>query len=156
MQIPTLALVLETPARAGGPDLTRYFTVVAILVVAVVGLGWGFRRVVAGAIKQRSSKRSLQVVDVLPLGGKRQLTVVRCYDRTFALGLGEKDVTLVAELDPVFTADEANEPEADPMERNFMAMFDSAKKRIAKAKPGAQVDVTEDAPPPTRVQELVR
>ena len=65
-------------------------------------------------------------------------------------------MTLVAELDPVFTADEANEPEADPMERNFMAMFDSAKKRIAKAKPGAQVDVTEDAPPPTRVQELVR
>lgn len=155
MQIPTLALVLETPARAGGPDLTRYFTIVAILIAVVIGLGWGFRRMLAGALKQRASKRSLQVVDVLPLGGRRQLTVVRCYDRTFALGLGEKDVTLVAELDPVFTADEEAESQADPIERNFMALFDSAKRRIAKAKPGAHVDVTEDAPAPTRIKELV-
>lgn len=41
----------------------------------------------------RASKRAL--------GSKQRLAVVRCYDRTFALGLGEKEIALIAELDPV-------------------------------------------------------
>ncbi len=82
-----------------GPDLGWLMGVVAALVVAACGIAFGFRKLLLKTVKQRASQRELQVVDVLPLGGKRQLAVVRCYDRTFALGLGEKDVSLVAELD---------------------------------------------------------
>lgn len=71
------------------------------LVLAIVGMAWAFRRSVARFWRSRAAARSLQVLDVLPLGGKRQLTVVRCYDRTFALGLGEREVSLIAELDSV-------------------------------------------------------
>lgn len=88
------------PLTAGhAPDLTWLMTVVVVMVLVIGVIAWGFRKVVAGSLKARASQRDLAVLDVLPLGGKRQLAVVRCFDRTFALGLGEKDVSLVAELD---------------------------------------------------------
>lgn len=96
-----LALLSAVGTDAGGPDLTRYFAVCAILVLAILGLAYGFRRLIAGAVRAKAAGRSLQVLDVLPLGNKQRLAVVRCYDRTFALGLGEREVSLVAELDPV-------------------------------------------------------
>lgn len=109
--IPLVSLALAQVVRPGGaagnppltlgdgPDLGWLMGVVAVLVLAIAGLAVGFRKVVLGTMQSRAARRDLQVLDMLPLGGKRQLAVVRCYDRTFALGLGEKDVTLVAELD---------------------------------------------------------
>jgi len=89
-------------AQAGqGPDLTRYLVVCALLIAAIGGLAYVFRRFVAGKVSARAAKRSLQVMDMLPLGGKKSVCVVRCYDRTFALGLGDKEVSLIAELDAV-------------------------------------------------------
>ncbi len=64
-------------------------------------LAFFFKKLVAGSLRAKAAKRSLQIVDVLPLGGKHKLAVVRCYDRTFALGLGEREVSLIAELDPI-------------------------------------------------------
>ena len=119
-----------------GPDLTRYLTAVAALLVAVAALAWGFRRLIAGSVRARAAQRSLQVIDVLPLGGKRQLSVVRCYDRTFALGLGERDVSLIAELDPVATGKPGIEPE-ERIERNgdgqedFGRLVEVAQARLA-------------------------
>jgi flagellar biogenesis protein FliO len=58
-------------------------------------------------VRAKAAGRSLQVLDVLPLGGKQRLCVVRCYDRTFALGVAEHGVSLVGELDPVIGEKEA-------------------------------------------------
>lgn len=96
--------VHETAARLGaaqGPDLTRYFVVLGVLLAAIVALAFGFKRLFAGAMRAKAAKRHLAIVDLLPLGGKQRLAVVRCYDRTFAIGLGEKEVALIAELDAV-------------------------------------------------------
>ena len=88
---------------AGGPDMTRY-VLVCFLLLGMIGVcAWLFRRFIASSVRARASKRSLQVLDLLPLGGKQRLCVVRCYDRTFALGLGDKEVSLIAELDAVVT-----------------------------------------------------
>jgi flagellar biosynthetic protein FliO len=89
-----------------GPDLTRYLLVCAGLLLLVGLLAWGARRFLAGALKARAARRSLQVMDVLPLGGRQRLAVVRCYDRTFLLGLGDKEVSLVSELDGVLAPTE--------------------------------------------------
>jgi len=94
----SLARGTETVA-AGGPDLTWLLGVVAILLAAIAAMAFAFRKVVMGSMQNRAAKRDMRILDVLPLGGKRQLAVVRCYDRTFALGLGEKSVELVAEMD---------------------------------------------------------
>lgn len=94
--------VQGTGARLGaaqGPDLTRYFTVLGVLLAAIVALAFGFKKLFAGAMRAKAAKRHLAIVDLLPLGGKQRLAVVRCYDRTFAIGLGEKEVALIAELD---------------------------------------------------------
>lgn len=93
-----VVLALEV-GRASGPDLTRYLAVCAAAILALVALAWVFRRYLAGHVKARAAKRSLQVLDVLPLSGKQKLVVVRCYDRSFLLGLGEKEVRAIAELD---------------------------------------------------------
>ena len=140
----TSFFALENTAQLGSPgvDLTRYLVVVGVLLAALAGAGLLLRRVVSGTVKSRASKRSLALVDVLSLGGKRQLAIVRCYDRTFALGLGDKDVSLVAELDAVIG--EELDPKVEPFER----LLDVAKTRLALRRRGE-----EPAPMPTK--ELV-
>lgn len=92
--------VLATEAgQASGPDLTRYLVVCAGLIAAVLALAWVLRRTLGGHLKARAARRSLQVLDVLPLSGKQKLVVVRCYDRSFLLGTGEKEVRVIAELE---------------------------------------------------------
>jgi flagellar biosynthetic protein FliO len=92
--------VLATEAgQATGPDLTRYLVVCVGLIAAVLALAWVFRRTLGGRLRARAARRSLQVLDVLPLSGKQKLVVVRCYDRSFLLGTGEKEVRVIAELE---------------------------------------------------------
>lgn len=97
--MPFAILLVPELAPATGPDLTRYFVVCALVIVALLAALWVFRRFVAERLKARAAKRSLQVLDVLPLSAKHKLVVVRCYDRSFLLGLGEKEVRSIAELD---------------------------------------------------------
>src|SRR5689334_15690763 len=125
------------PLSSSGPDLTRYLTVCGILLLSILGLAWGFKRLVGGAVRARAASRSLQIVDLLPLGGKQRLAVVRCYDRTFALGLGEKEVSLVAEIDPAHA--EAKKP-AEPSKADkhaFLQALSRARERWNGAGVGA-------------------
>jgi flagellar biogenesis protein FliO len=134
-----LALLLSTTPDAArtagdGPDLTRYLLVCGGLVLLIAFLGWGFRRVVGRAWGTRAAQRSLQVMDVLPLGGKQKLVVVRCYDRTFALGVGDKEVSLVSELDAVIAP--AREPLPAAAERKGFA---DALARLQGAEPARRL-----------------
>ena len=125
------------PLSANGPDLTRYLTVCGILLLAILALAWGFKKLVGTAVRARAASRSLQIVDLLPLGGKQRLAVVRCYDRTFALGLGEKEVSLVAEIDPAHA--EAKKP-AEPSKADkhaFLQALSRARERWNGAGVGA-------------------
>ncbi len=142
-------LTTLTPSAAGGPQWTRYLMVCVVLVLSIALLGWGAQRVFARTLKVRASQRSLQVLDVLPLGQRQRLVVVRCYDRNFLLGCGEKEVRHIAELDAqiesgaVRTVAEAPEKEV----RAFRSALEAA---------GAPVDVPRPAepapanPPPQR------
>jgi flagellar biosynthetic protein FliO len=98
-----LALLLSETRFGGshGPDLTRYVAVCAVLLASIGALAFLFRRLIQKTLRTKAAGRSLQVLDVLPLGGKQRLCVVRCYDRTFALGVADHGVSLVGELDPV-------------------------------------------------------
>jgi flagellar biogenesis protein FliO len=96
-----LALVSDLsahPAREG-PDWNRYVLLCVVLLVVLGVLAWGMRSLVAGSTRAGNARRSLQVLDVLSLGGKQRVCVVRCYDRTFALSVGDKEVGLIAEID---------------------------------------------------------
>lgn len=90
------------PAQAGatsGVDVTRYL-LACLVVVGLLCIGaWFLSRLGRGSLVGRAKKRSLQMVDVLPLGRRQRLCVARVYDRTFVLGVGEREVALVAELD---------------------------------------------------------
>jgi len=95
--------------------LTRYFAVLGGVVLILVGLAFGLRKLFhQSALGGRNGRRSMQVVEVLSLGSRRQLAIVRCFDRTFALGLGEKSVSLVAELDAEMVQHEAAKAAAQP------------------------------------------
>jgi len=93
-----VTVLVPEAGRASGPDLTRYLVVCAGSILALVAVAWAFRRFVAGHLKARAARRSMQVLDVLPLSGKQKLVVVRCYDRSFLLGVGDKEVRKIAEL----------------------------------------------------------
>ncbi len=128
-----LALLAPTPlaslADAGstGPDLTGYLLVCVGLIGGIAALAYGFRRLFGTALRERSAQRSLAVIDMLPLGGRRKVAVVRCYDRTFALGLGDKEVHLIAELD-------LEDAPREVLER-FPAQSDSFRGELAVARP---------------------
>lgn len=92
-------LATDDAARATGPDLTRYLVVCSLIIGGLLATAWAFRRFVGVRYRARAALRSLQVLDVLPLSAKQKLVVVRCYDRSFLLGLGEKEVRAIAELD---------------------------------------------------------
>jgi flagellar biogenesis protein FliO len=114
---PSLALAALQEAAGGapaldggaGPDLTRYLLVSSGLLIGIAGLAFALRRFVGRRLVAKAARRSLQVIDALPLGGRQRLLVVRCYDRTFLLGQGEKELGLVAELDAVIA------PAAQPL-----------------------------------------
>ncbi len=132
--LPAVALD-AAPALTGssGPDLTWLMTTSAVLILVIGAVAYGFRRLVVGGVRGRAAKRDLRVLDVLPLGGKRQLAVVRCYDRTFAIGLGEKSVDLVAELDSAAVdTDREKAPVATPgrAREAFEARLQAAKDRL--------------------------
>ncbi len=93
------ALLDALAPKSVGPDLTQYFGVCVGLIVLVVIGGYAFKRLFAHSLSARAARRSLQIIDVLPLGGKQRLAVVRCYERTFVVGLGDKEMCLVSELD---------------------------------------------------------
>jgi len=112
MELPLVLALGTGPLQ--GPDLTRYFVVCAGTIAALIGAAWLFKRYLAGHLKARASRRSLQIVDVLPLGGKQKLVVVRCYDRSFLLGVGEKEVRSIAELEAESPAPAAGTPAAAP------------------------------------------
>ena len=125
--------------RTAGPDLTRYVLVCAALLLGILGTAYLFKRFLAGTVRRRAAKRSLRVVDVLPLGGKQKLVVVRCYDRSFLLGLGEKELSSIAELDVENTPTAVDAPEPTPAAPFRSALEDE----VARADPDAL------APPPS-------
>lgn len=136
--INSLALLQSTASESGyqGPDFMPLVKISVILILAIGGLAWGFRRFIAGNLKTRAGKRSLQVLDVLPLGGKQRLAVVRCYDRTFAIGLGDKEVTAIAELDPVIGADETPSDAMPDDEQTFQRALAHVQKALEKTRQG--------------------
>jgi len=129
LQLQSGAALAPPLAPTAGPDLSWLLATVAVFVVTIAALAFFFRKIVGGSLRARASKRDLHILDVLPLGNKRQLAVVRCYDRTFALGLGERSVDLVAELDSeAIDHDRSNQEEQS--EAPFMRRLEDAKSRL--------------------------
>lgn len=152
-------LALLADRDASGPDLTRYL-IVCSSILLLTGLGaYLAKRYLAGALKQRAAKRTLRIVDVLPMGGRRQVAVVRIYDRTFVLGVGEKEVSLITELDPVIGETPEKPTEALPNdERDFQKLLRSARARLERSvlEPQAPAPNKVQAPAQPIVRERVR
>lgn len=137
MQIPLPSLpiaVLEStsPRIGAGPDLSRYALLCGLLVALTIGAAWLFKRIALRTVASRAAKRSLRVVDVLPLGGRQKLAVVRCYDRTFLLGMGEKEISALAELDPAIGGEPARAT-SEPADREAFARALEAVRRSLDA-----------------------
>jgi flagellar biogenesis protein FliO len=117
-----------------GPDLGAMTAVIAAFLVALVAIGYGVRRLLGSAWRARAARRSLSVLDVLPLGGRLQLVVVRCYDRTLALGLGDRNVSLLAELDSELVTAEATKSaeSAARAKQQFRGLFERATRTLSR------------------------
>jgi flagellar biogenesis protein FliO len=78
----TFALLIGVATRSdpipAGPDLTRYLLVCGGLIAMILLLAWGFRRLIGSASRRGLDRRGMRIVDMLPLGGKQRLAVVRC------------------------------------------------------------------------------
>jgi len=143
----------ESASTMPGIDMTRYALVCFGLVAVILVLAWAFKRFMAGNMSLRAGQRAMKVVDVLPLGGKRQLAVVRCYDRSFLIGMGEREVNLVTELDSQEDL-EGQLAVAKPSEgRSFKSLFQRAVREApapaaaAAAAPVATETITPPAAP---------
>lgn len=158
-----LTTVLEAePNRFGGadsPDFTQYGILILSLLAAVGFLAWAFKRFFAGSLLRKADERALQIRDCLPLGGKQKLCVVRCYDRSFFLGVSDRHVDLIAELD----AAAIGEHEAPlPLEAKHKDAFLRALKRVQQeqltpqAKPVAKAAPAAPAAPAAKKRTVRR
>ena len=137
--VPSAAVAVGSARTAdlggsSGPDLTRYLIACAGLILLLGGLAWVARRYLSSTLKARAGRRALQVLDMLPLGGKQRLAVVRCYDRAFFVGLGDKEVSLLCELD-AGTLPEAESGATSTEAQSFADLITRVRPRAAKADP---------------------
>jgi len=58
-------------------------------------------------LRKPRADRRLQLVETLPLGGKRQLILVRCDGSDFLVGAGSDGVSAITPIAPTRRADEA-------------------------------------------------
>jgi len=141
-------LIAQSGANTG-PDLTRYFVVCGVLLGAITLLAWGFKKLIAGNLSARAAKRNLQILDVLPMGGKQKLAVVRCYDRIFLVGLGDKEISPISELDGVIAEEKQAAGHAG------RESFERALDLVARAMPGRKPRVESPQPSQEGLGELV-
>jgi len=92
----------EKPANSVEAVEDAALTRLGIAILAISGIGaaslWLVRKVKASALTGGKRERGLQVVEMLPLGGKRSLAVARVYDRVLVLGMTDASVSLLTEL----------------------------------------------------------
>lgn len=125
------------PLGAMGPDLGRYVLVCAVLVVLAGGLLLALRKGLAASLRARATRRSLAVIDVLPLGGRQRVVVLRCYDRTFLIGAGDKELTPIAELDAA-VGSEVPKAQPAPADREaFARALEAIRRTLPAPKLGA-------------------
>ena len=71
MQHLPLMLLQAGSTQPQGPDLTRYFTVLGGVLAVLILLAVGLKRLVRNSqLGGRGGKRSLHVVEVMPMGGQ--------------------------------------------------------------------------------------
>ncbi len=100
--------VLATEAPSAGGMLLRTFGALLLIVGCIAAAGWGLRYF--GLInfgKQQSEAAGLKVLDTVPLGERRTLTLVKFGERTLLIGSTPQGLTLLAEQA------EETEPEAN-------------------------------------------
>ena len=155
----TLALLAPSPALAEtastslAQGLGQAAVVVALFIGALGLCALGAKRLFANGLRARAERRSLAVVDILPLGPKQRACVLRCYDRTFLLGLGEREVCSIAELDAVVGEGKAELVTA-PEERELFlkalsqeqrdALLARARKEVAKRERAKRAELLEE------------
>lgn len=104
--IPFLVAVTD-PSSVAGPDLVppiwRAGASLALVLALLVGLAWLLRR---SAVLGRTRK-TLAVEAALALGERRSLAIVTVEGRRLLLGLAPNHVSLVTELKPPQSFDDA-------------------------------------------------
>jgi len=110
----TSFLIAIVDQQVAGPDLVPpvWRAAVALLLVLGLlgGLAWLLRR---GAVAGRTRRR-LAVEGALALGERRSLAIVTVEGRRLLLGLAPNHVSLVAELAPTASFDDAMAKAAGP------------------------------------------
>jgi flagellar biogenesis protein FliO len=147
------------PAGGWEIDWTRYLLVCLGLLSLVLLGGMGLKRLAQGQLTQRAGRRSLQVLDLLPLGRRQRLAVVRCYDRTFVVGVGERELCLLGELEGELSP---ARPTAAPAAASagHRARFTDLLRRLGEGAPAeaavAAASVAPAAPTPAPAAKTVR
>lgn len=117
---------------AAEPELTRYLVVSGALLGALFLASFLVRRLAGGSRLTLNARRGIQVLEATSLGGSKRAMVVRCHDRTFLLGVGDKEVCSIAELDSDVV--KVDQGKREPKTQNFAGLLGS-KAPKAKARP---------------------
>lgn len=111
-------LATETPSASG--MLLRTFGALLLIVACIAAASWGLRYFgFAKFGKQQGETSGLKVLDTVPLGERRTLTLVRFGERTLLIGSTPQGLTLLAEQ-----ADEAEPENYRPTVRTVTDLLD--------------------------------
>lgn len=127
-------------APATEPDMTRYLVVSGALLGALFLASFLVRRLVGTSRLTLGSRRGIQILEAASLGGSKKAVVVRCYDRTFLVGVGDKEVCSIAELDSESVDVDRGAPAAQAP--SFAGLLGGAKPRRERPTAGSKPAAT--------------
>ena len=138
------AIVGETGSAASGVEVAaeplsipaQRLAVVFLLICGLIYLTYfGLKRYMNWQKISSGKRRSVGVIDTIPLGGKRFVTVTRVYDRILVLGVGDETVTLLTELNDEEMSPAAATPAVKAKHaENFLSLISTLTRRKREEK----------------------
>lgn len=97
---------LQSPAAtastgAPAPDLFRYALSLTVVIGLLICALYGIRSWTRNAGRSGRAGRTLEILEALPMGGSKRVCVLRCGERRFLVGLGDKELCALGELGAV-------------------------------------------------------
>ena len=116
---------------------TQRLALVFLLICGLIYLTYfGLKRYMNWHETSAGKRRSVGVIDTIPLGGKRFGTVTRVYDRILVLGVGDETITLLTEL----SGEDPSPPVATPAAKtrnadHFLNLISALTRRKREERP---------------------
>lgn len=80
-----------------GMDMLRFLGSMLLVLVLLVGLLWGLKRLQAGALRPGGASRQLHIIEAVSVGPRQKIALVRVGSREVLVGVSPAQITALGQ-----------------------------------------------------------